>query len=234
MAEQAILHQMQDNFSNPGLCWKSLKSICNPDPTVAIDVSTLIEDFRGVFHCRDRALLPSLGPGQTWGETSPKELLYDEPFTDSELVAALRALNSQAATCPELVPSAVLCDVFLGEAESWVSLLALMNFCFQTGTVRAAWGESELFILYKGKGLRTVADNFRATTLSKDFRRIYERLLIARLIQWSVHHNATGSMQFGFKKAAGTMEAIFVLRSIILHATRICCAPGFVCFVDLR
>jgi hypothetical protein len=68
IAEQAILQQMCDNFTNPGLCWKILKLIHNPDPTVAINVSTLIQHFQGVFHCRYRALCPGPDPGESWGD----------------------------------------------------------------------------------------------------------------------------------------------------------------------
>jgi hypothetical protein len=231
VAEQAIMQRMHDRFPNPGLCWKVLKSIRNPDPTVAIDVSTLIEHFRGVFHRRDRPLVlnqPAVTPRMESDS-------YDEAFTDEELVIALRELNAQAVTGPELIPSAVLRDVFLAEESARVSLLALMNLCFHTGTVPSSWGESELFILYKGKGLRTVADNYRAIALSNDVRRIYERLLIVWLNRWSTTRNATGSMQFGFKKGTGTLEAIFVLRSMLLHTTRVKRLPaGYVCFVDLR
>jgi hypothetical protein len=211
LAEHAILQRMRDNFPNPGLCWKIIKSIRNPDLTVAIDVSSLIDHFRGVFHRRDRPVIVDPPNGTARCETADAEQSYDEPFTDLELVAALRALNASAATGPELIPSSVLRDVFLAEASARAPLLALMNLCFQSGTVPTSWGESELFILFKGKGLRTVADNYRAIALSNDFRRIFERLLIARLSRWSIAHDATGKMQFGFKKGTGTMEAIFVL-----------------------
>jgi hypothetical protein len=93
---------------------------------------------------------------------------------------------------------------------------------------------AELFVLFKGKGLPTVADNYRAIALSDDFRRVYERLVQARLAKWSYLKNATGSMQFGFKRGTGTLEAIFSLRSFLLYATKILQVPAFVVFIDLR
>lgn len=237
IAEAAILSKLRDQFTDQGLCWKVLNSIRNPDPTVAIDVGTLVNHFTRVFHRRDRPINIHLGPGEQWVsdlETGWQDEGLNEPFGDDELVAALRGLNAQAATGPELIPSSVLKDVFLGDSVARVPLLLLMNTCFQSGTVPASWGVSELFILYKGKGLRTKPDNYRAIALSNDFRRLYERLLIARLNRWSSEHTATGRMQFGFKKGTGTTEAIFVLRTFLLYSTRLLKKPAYACFVDLE
>ncbi len=63
-------------------------------------------------------------------------------------------------------------------------LLALMNMCFSTGAVPKRWGESEVFILYKGKGEVTDPINYRGINLNDNFLRIYERLLDSRMSFW--------------------------------------------------
>jgi hypothetical protein len=67
-------------------------------------------------------------------------------FLDDELLAALSALNSQAAVGPQRVASRYLKSVFI-DPRTRVPLLALMNMCFYQRTVPKRWGELEVFIL---------------------------------------------------------------------------------------
>jgi hypothetical protein len=232
-ADAALQEEMSKGFVDASLCWRILKKIRNPVSAVAIDVGTLENHFQTVFHRRDRPILHAPDPTLEWGTTLTGEYALDLPFTDKELVAALKQLNGAAATGPERIPSHSIKDVFQ-DGEARVPLLALMNMCWETGSIPRAWGESELFILYKGKGLRTLADNYRAIALSNDFRRVYERLVGMRLSKWSLCHDATGSMQFGFCRGVSTIEAIFVVRSFVFHSIRSLRRPGYALFIDIK
>ncbi len=233
MAEEAILKEMRVQFPNHALCWKVLRKLRSPDQSVAIDIGTLQRHFSAIFHCRDRPLFHVPDPVEGWGETLSGDVHFDVPFTDHKLQRALKDLNGQAGTGPERVPSQTIKDVF-SDSQVRPILLLLMNACFQEGVLPSAWGLAELFVLFKGKGLPTVSDNYRVIALSNDFRRIFERLVQARLSAWSRLNNATGSMQFGFKSGSGTLEAIFVLRSFMFFVTRILQVPGYAVFIDLR
>ncbi len=68
-------------------------------------------------------------------------------------MAAIKNLNGKAATGPQRVSSKYIKHVF-SMSTARVPLLLLYNCCFITGTIPLAWGESEVFVLYKGKGLR--------------------------------------------------------------------------------
>ncbi len=232
-AESAILHELRSQFPNHTLCWKVLRKLRCPSPTVAIDLGTLHQHFQAIFHRRDRPLFIVEDPHAGWGTTRPHDQKFDELFTDEELMVALRDLNGQAGTGPQRIPSQAIKDVFQYE-DARPALLLLVNMCFQLGVIPSAWGMAELFVLFKGKGLPTLADNYRAIALSDDFRRVYERLVQSRLSRWSYETNATGNMQFGFKRGTGTLEAIFCLRTFMLHATRVLRVPGFAVFIDLR
>jgi hypothetical protein len=232
-AEKAIMEEMQGQFPSHALCWKVLRRIRGSTPTVAIDIGTLSDHFQRIFHRRDRPLMIAPDQQHGWGSTAPGERHLDSPFSDRELKRALKDLNGQAGTGPERIPSQVIKDVFADDSAR-SSLLILMNACFQTGTIPEEWGMAELFILHKGKGPLNVSDNYRAIALSNDFRRVYQRLIQARLSSWSTAHNATGDMQFGFKSGTGMIEAIFVLRTFVLYVTRILCVPVFAIFIDLR
>ncbi len=148
-------------------------------------------------------------------------------------MTALKELNGAASVGPERIPSQAVKEVFKDSVTRSL-LLSLMNSCWSDGVIPEPWGQSELFILYKGNGLRSLADNYRAIALSNDFRRVFERLVGARLSRWSTMHEATGRMQFGFKKGVSTLDAIFVVRSFLLYSTRVLKKPAVAMFVDLR
>jgi hypothetical protein len=173
-----LLQELRTQFPSQGLCWKILKKLRNPNPAVAIDVGTLWQHFSTIFHRRDRPvyIMPDVNDG--WGAVREADADFNEPFTDAEMTRALRDLNGQAGTGPERIPAQALKDVFADD-DSRSVLLMLMNLCFQEGIVPTSWGLAELFVLYKGKGLPTLSDSYRAIALSDDFRRIYERLIQA-------------------------------------------------------
>ncbi len=154
-------------------------------------------------------------------------------FSDDELVAALSALNSQAAVGPQRVASRYLKSVFK-DARTRVVLLALMNMCFYQGTVPVRWGESEVFILYKGKGDVTDPINYRGINLNDDFLRIYERLLDARMMIWLREAKPWGPQQFGFTQGVGTEDAYLCLETLASFCTNIHRVPLYANFIDLQ
>jgi hypothetical protein len=179
-----------------------MKKLRQPSQGVAIDSETLITHFSNIFYDRNEPL--DFRPAAL-GIFPPIDFELI-PFTDDELAAALKALNAQAATGPQRVGSRYIRSVF-DDARTRVVLLALMNMCFADCVVPVRWGESEVFILYKGKGDVTDPINYRGINLNDDFLRIYERLLDARMLIWLREARPWGSEQFGFTEGAGTEDA---------------------------
>ncbi len=154
-------------------------------------------------------------------------------FSDKELVKALTNLNAQAATGPQRVASRYIKNVFQNE-RARIPLLFLMNWCFQEGIVPTKWGDSEVFILYKGKGDVTDARNYRGINLNDDFLRLYERLLNDRMQTWLSLNRPWGIQQFGFSQGVSTENAFLCLESLAGVCTRISKFPLFANFVDLQ
>jgi hypothetical protein len=127
----------------------------------------------------------------------------------------------------------VIKDVFT-TPESCVPLLALMNLCFVSGEIPAAWGESEIFILYKGKGARDDPNNYRGINLINDFCRVFERLLEARISAWMTNTKPQGPMQFGFRAGVGTADAHLLIKTVAASFSRVHGILGYSCFVDLQ
>jgi hypothetical protein len=109
-----------------------------------------------------------------------------------------------------------------------------MNRCFYEGRVPSAWGLSEVFILYKGKGDKKLPVNYRGINLNDDFLRLIERLLHARLTAWLSIHRPWGNQQFGFCSGVGTEDAALCLQMLAGVCTRVKGFPLFANFIDLQ
>ncbi len=134
---------------------------------------------------------------------------------------------------PERIPSRIIKEVF-NSTKSRRVLLALMNQCFVSGILPSAFGESEVFILYKGKGPRDDPNSYRGINLINDFCRLFERLLEHRIQTWMRATTPQGPMQFGFREGVGTQDAFFILSTVARSVVRIREQPYFSCFVDLK
>jgi hypothetical protein len=206
-----------------------MRKLCQPSHAVAINSKTLIRHFSSIFFDPNEPLhfVP-----EHLGIFPPADFDF-VPFSDQELVAALSALNSQAAVGPQRVASRYLKSVFRDE-RTRVVLLALMNMCFYQGRVPSRWGESEVFILYKGKGEVTDPINYRGINLNDDFLRIYERLLDARMMSWLREQKPWGPQQFGFTEGVGTEDVFLCLETLASICTNIHRVPLYANFIDLQ
>jgi hypothetical protein len=196
---------------------------------VAIDAETLIDHFENIFFDRNEPLLFDL---QALGIPCPIDF-YPNQFNDTELINALSDLNAQAAVGPQRISSKYIKDVF-SKSDSRVPLLYLMNRCLFEGKVPSAWGYSEVFVLYKGKGDKKIPVNYRGINLNDDFLRLFERLLDRRLSAWLSTHKPWGEVQFGFCSGVGTEDAALCLQSLAGICTRTKGFPLFANFIDLQ
>ncbi len=229
VAEQRLGAYLATKCKGRTTCWDVMKKLRQPSHGVAIDSETLIRHFSSIFYDPSE---PLYFTPELLGINPPVdfELVL---FTDDELVSALLALNSQAAVGPQRVASRYLKSVFQDE-RTRVVLLALMNMCFYQGRVPVRWGESEVFILYKGKGEVTDPINYRGINLNDDFLRIYERLLDSRMMRWLRENKPWGPQQFGFTEGVGTEDAYLCLETLASICTNVHRVPLYANFIDLQ
>jgi hypothetical protein len=229
VAEKRLGANLSGKARSQTMCWKLLNRLRNPTTAVAIDSETLVSHFESVFFDRNEPLffdLAALG--------IPTPINFEPiPFSDAELVRALSDLNAQAAVGPQRISSRYIKTVF-SSPDSRVPLLFLMNRCFVEGKIPSAWGYSEVFVLYKGKGDRKIPVNYRGINLNDDFLRLYERLLDARLSRWLASVKPWGDQQFGFCSGVGTEDAALCLQTLSGSCTRARGFPLFANFVDLQ
>ncbi len=228
-AEKRLGASLASRCRGQTTCWDLMRKLRQPSRGVAIDSETLVNHFSSIFF---DASEPLYFDTATLGIFPPTSFELNL-FTDVELVAALNALNSQAATGPQRVASRYIKSVF-SDARVRVVLLFLMNMCFVQGKIPSRWGESEVFILYKGKGEVTDPINYRGINLNDDFLRVYERLLDARMSIWLRSSQPWGFQQFGFSEGVGTKDAFLCLETLARICTSIHRVPLYANFIDLQ
>ena len=92
--------------------------------------------------------------------------------------------------------------------------------------VPKSWLELKIVCLYK-KGLKSLAENYRALSIGSNLSKIVPRIILNRL-QGTYEENISEA-QFGFRKGRSTCDAIFILKNIIQKHS----GPLVLVFVDL-
>ncbi len=228
-AEKRLGASLSKKARNQSVCWKLMNRLRSPSTSVAIDAETLLSHFESIFFDKNEPLFFDL---RALGIPCPVDFVPTQ-FTDVELVAALKDLNAQAAVGPQRISSSYVKMVFQHQ-RARVPLLSLMNRCFYEGKVPGAWGLSEVFVLYKGKGDKKSPVNYRGINLNNDFLRLFERLLDNRFSSWLSIHQPWGNEQFGFSAGMGTEDAAICLQTLAGVCTRTKGFPLFANFIDLQ
>jgi hypothetical protein len=89
-------------------------------------------------------------------------------------------------------------------------------------------------LLYKGTGDPCDPNSSHAIALTLAFGKIFERLLLRRLLAWFKDLRLWCLPQFGFRKVSSCAHAIFLLRTLALDIISSKRVPVYVAFVDLR
>lgn len=106
-------------------------------------------------------------------------------------------------------------------------LCALFNECLKQRRTPSRWNETEIHLLVKDKTRRRDALNVRPITLICMFRKVFEKLLLARIegSPWAVLHPA----QAGFRKHYSTS-----VNAAIVHYALASKSARFALFLDLK
>ncbi len=124
-------------------------------------------------------------------------------------------------------------DLFSSQAF-FVFFLMFVNFCFLNAWVPEAWKSSKIFILYKGKGNPFCADSYRGIALCCILAKLFERLLLFRLQCWWRSSSLYRLSQFGFRSGSSTLDAVFVLQTLVNFVCRLNRHELHACFIHLK
>ena len=162
------------------------------------------------------------------GEDSPYEEL-DKNITGEEVKAAIKSLKREKAPGSDNL----LNEYFLETADTICSHLTdLFNGIFASGKFPESWTEGIIVPVCK-KGDDTLPENYRGISLVSCLSNLFTSVINQRLCTWAETYDKLSDAQFGFRKDRSTVDAIYILQSIVQHVLnhRNCL---YCAFVDLR
>jgi hypothetical protein len=107
-AEKRIAAFMVNRAKERFTCWDLIRRLRKPIETVSMDAFSIAEHFAEVFHDTTAPLILDLNQ---LGIPPPSNFSMD-PFSDEELVLAIKKLNGKAATGPQRFSSKYIKHVF--------------------------------------------------------------------------------------------------------------------------
>lgn len=222
----------QAKFANGQSVWKLLKDLRPSSDPVPIAPAVLQDHFSSVFYEPQLSLITQV-PVLRMGPTVPVDSFLITPFRMEELADAMRDMNENSAPGPDKIPFSVLKVLFKSkEACKW--LLLFLNQCFDQGRMPDEWAESEIFVLFKGKGSTDDPNNYRGITLLNSMFKIYERLIYARMNIWAAERGILGENQFGFRKGRSTVDPVKVVLALIEKYPKLNRQPLHSLYIDVR
>jgi hypothetical protein len=209
-SQRRMFEDIKGSANDPVRLWTFVRKFRVNQSQDALPIDVLVQHFSAVFN-RSTDPVPVVFCDNF--EEIRDELL-DPLFTLTELDRAFSALHHGMAPGASGIGNDVILDLYRVEGGP-TFFLHLFNACFSGGTLPLAWRCTEIFLLYKGKGSLTDPNSYRGIALMESTLKVFERLLYGRLSIWARQKELIPECQFGFRARAGTLDAIFVLFTVI-------------------
>ena len=159
--------------------------------------------------------------------------LFDEldcDITCDEIKECIKKLKRNKA-CSE---DCILNEFFIEFADTLLPCLCkLFNSIFRSGYFPQSWSQGSIVPVYK-KGDQNDTNNYRGITLLSCLGKLFTSILNSRLLKWDSENNVITDAQFGFKQDFSTVDAIFVLQSIINRNLSKKGGRLYCCFIDYK
>lgn len=135
----------------------------------------------------------------------------DVPITVTEIVFAIKALKAGKAAGSDFLIN----EYFIESIDILGSHLCdIFNAILSTGYFPDKWTEGVIIPIYK-KGDKRNPSNYRGITLVSCLSKLFTSILNKRIEVFCSNNNTISDSQFGFRKGRSTVDAIFILQSII-------------------
>ena len=107
-------------------------------------------------------------------------------------------------------------------------LMLLLTAIWTTFTLPPSWLISSITCLFKNKGSRRDASNYRGLSIMSTMSKIIIAVIISRIR--NTYEKIVSNFQFGFRSNRSTTDAIFILQNAINLSSK----PLYICFIDLK
>ena len=156
--------------------------------------------------------------------------MLDMPFTKEEILECIGKLKNNKACGDDQIlneflksTSHILIDVYV----------KLFNLILDKGIVPQSWLNGFIIPLYKNKGDRKDADNYRGITILSCFSKLFTSIINQRLTKFADEFDIIGPEQAGFREGFSTIDHIFTFKLLLdfylSQKKRLYCA-----FIDYR
>lgn len=135
----------------------------------------------------------------------------DEPITKDEIRNAAKQLNTNKACSLDTIINEYFkesIDILLNPLET------LFNYILNKQSFPKQWSKGVIIPIYK-KGDAREPTNYRGITLVSCFGKLFTAIINERLAAWVSKNDIISDAQFGFKSDYSTVDAIFILESLI-------------------
>lgn len=230
-----------DNFrDNIKLFWKQVKTSRSGSHKSKMNVirdekGELVTDEKGVLQEWMKYFESLFEADGSMLEASDKRV-EDEEETEvderdiymDEIISAMKSMKKGKAAGYDRITV----EMLRGGKELVASWLCLIfNKCWNSGKVPEDWRKAVVVPLYKGKGSRQDAKNYRGISLLSIVSKLYAKVLIERVMQKT--DQSIWDVQAGFRKGMGCTDQVFSLRCLtekhLAKHKKVYCA-----FVDLE
>ena len=109
-----------------------------------------------------------------------------------------------------------------------IYLMLLISTVWTSFKLPSSWLVSSITCLFKNKGSRSDAGNYRGLSIMSTCSKIIISIVISRIRD--TYELILSSCQFGFRANRSTTDAIFILQNSINISSK----PLYVCFIDLK
>ena len=109
-----------------------------------------------------------------------------------------------------------------------IYLMLFITTIWTTFVLPSSWLISSITCLFKNKGSRSEACNYRGLSIMSTCSKIVLSIIISRIR--NAYEKLISNFQFGFRSNRSTTDAIFILQ----NAINISSEPLFICFIDLK
>ena len=210
--------------ANPKLYWDLLQGA--KDKEIPISMQDLYEHFKDLS--QNGYDDPQGPPEPDFDQASFDTSSLNDPFTEQEIFTCIKQLrNNKAAGCDSIVNEFIKHSA----AQLMPLYIALFNKIMVEGKVPEEWLIGLILPLYKSKGDRADANNYRGITLLSCFGKLFTSVLNSRLYAFCEENSIIKELQAGFRHGYATTDHIFLMSSLIdlyLHKKK----KLFACFVD--
>ena len=192
---------------------------------IHISKEKLTKHFEKHFSERELELPPELlNPSDFEYLKDTPVVVNEDPPTLEEIKEACKTFKNNKSFGTDKVPPEGV--KYCSSNNLFIFLTMLISLIWINLAVPKSWLELKIVCLYK-KGLKSLAENYRALSIGSNLSKIVPRIILNRL--QGTYENNISEAQFGFRKSRSTCDAIFILKNVLQKHT----GPLVLIFVDL-